>query len=129
MTLDEVKNCTFEPDTGSMNPVKSKYQPKEQSKPGQFFDNMGLNFSNSDPRIFKQGLIKQSQRYMRDGKWDDSMKILYDGFSIDKVMLNFLESTDLQQKSALMNLKALENDAFAMKEYQKEFKIYEKKNK
>ena len=23
MTLDEVKNCTFEPDTGSLNPVKA----------------------------------------------------------------------------------------------------------
>ena len=96
MTLDEVKNCTFEPDTGAMNPIKSKFTPAEQSKPGEFFDKMGLNFSNSDPKIFKQGLIKQSKRHMRDGKWEDSMKVLYEGFSIDKVILNYLGDGDLQ---------------------------------
>jgi hypothetical protein len=87
MKMDEVKNCTFEPDTGTMNPIKSKYSQAEQAKPGEFFDKMGINFCDSDPKIYKQGVMKQSKRHMKNGRWEDSLKILYTGFCIDKVML------------------------------------------
>ena len=55
--------------------------------------------------------MKQSKRHMRDGNWEDSLKVLYEGFSIDQVLLNYTENP--YEKTSLMNLKALENDAHA----------------
>jgi hypothetical protein len=68
MKMDEIENCTFEPNVGSLNPVKpsknvTKNAPERlfaETKPGEFFESLGVNFCKSNPKIFKQGIMKLS---------------------------------------------------------------------
>lgn len=149
MQLDEVKNCTFEPNTGSLNPVKAPEKIKanhgnvahgenHQSAPGEFFEKQGINFSESDPKIFKLGLIKRCQRHMRDGDYDKGINVLYEGFSLDKVISEFMGSYiaddkrewhDPVLKNALQNIQKLDNDRFAVKVYKEEYAKYQEAKK
>jgi hypothetical protein len=51
---------------------------------------------------------------MRDGKWDDSLKVLFDGFSLDKVILHFIkgpkENENTQEWAVYNNIEQLEKD-------------------
>ena len=65
MQLSEVENCTFEPCAGNLNPHSIKYDKKrgiaeKEFVAGEFFTKMGTDLVNSDPGIYKAGILKRS---------------------------------------------------------------------
>lgn len=97
MQFSEIENCTFEPSAGSLNPHSIKYEQKTQkrgvaekeSAAGEFFTKMGTDLINSNPSIYKKGILKRAQRLMRQGESEQSLSVLLDGFNIAKVLQNF----------------------------------------
>lgn len=82
MQFSEIENCTFEPETGTMN--RNKIDNTE-FVPGEFFTKMGMNLTNSNPKIYKQGCIKQARRLLAAGESDKSMTAMHSGFNIMRV--------------------------------------------
>lgn len=50
---------------------------------------MGTDLINSNPSIYKKGILKRAQRLMRSGESDQSLSVLLDGFNIAKVLQHF----------------------------------------
>ena len=94
MQFSEIENCTFEPAAGSLNPHSLKYDKKRgiaegEFVAGEFFTKMGTDLINSNPEIYKKGILKRAQRLMRAGESDQSLSVLLDGFNIAKVLKHF----------------------------------------
>lgn len=94
MQFSEIENCTFEPEAGSLNPASLKYDKKrglaeKEFVAGEFFTKMGPDLINSNPGIYKKGILKRAQRLMRAGESDQSLSVLLDGFNIAKVLQHF----------------------------------------
>lgn len=95
MTNNEMENCTFEPEAGSMsmtievalkaNPNLRKDGHLEEPNPEAFVKKLGLNFEKSHPEVFKAGVLKRAQLMYKEGKFDDALKRLYDGFNVDSI--------------------------------------------
>jgi hypothetical protein len=85
MTFEEVENCTFEPNCGSMNPNSSKAVQEVVQAPGEFFDKLGVNFSTSNPKIYKKGILKKAQLLLKNGKTEESLLMMYEGFNVEKL--------------------------------------------
>ena len=60
MMQSEIENCTFEPNTGCLDPMNYK-KAGEEAQPGKFFENIGENFCFSNPSLFKQGKLKKAK--------------------------------------------------------------------
>ena len=53
MQFEEIENCRFEPNAGTMNPHAKKEIQETDIVPGEYFKAMGVNFSTSYPKIYK----------------------------------------------------------------------------
>lgn len=94
MQFSEIENCTFEPQAGNLNPHSLAYDKKrgiaeKDFVAGEFFAKMGTDLINSNPSIYKKGILKRAQRLMRSGESDMSLSILFDGFNLAKVLQHF----------------------------------------
>lgn len=94
MQYSEIENCKFEPETGSLNAHSLKYDRKrgiaeKEFVAGEFFTKMGTDLINSNPGIYKKGILKQAQRWMRNGDSERSLNTLREGFNIAKVLQHF----------------------------------------
>lgn len=64
---------------------------------------MGTDLINSNPGIYKKGILKQAQRWMRNGESEKSLNTLREGFNIAKVLQHFNKA----QYAAWQNHKAM----------------------
>ena len=86
MQFSEIENCKFEPETGTMN--RNKVDNSEFVA-GEFFTKMGVNLVSSNPRIYKQGVLKQARRWMNQGESAKSLTAMHAGFNIMRVFKKF----------------------------------------
>jgi len=77
MTFEEVENCTFEPNCGTMDTCAKKNHEGEEIIPGQFFDKLGVNFATSNPKIYKMGILKKALLHWKNDRPDDSLNTMY----------------------------------------------------
>lgn len=99
MTNEENENCTFEPEAGSMsktidlalraNPNLRKDGLLDEPDPEAYVKKLGQNFEKSHPEVFKAGVLKRAQLMYKEGKFDDALKRLYDGFNVDSIRKRF----------------------------------------
>lgn len=99
MTNNEMENCTFEPEAGSMsltidlalkaNPNLRKDGFLGEPDPEAFVKKLGQNFEKSHPEVYKAGVLKRAVLMYKDGKYDDALKRLYDGFNVDSIRKRF----------------------------------------
>jgi hypothetical protein len=129
MQFSEIENCTFEPKAGNLNPHSLAYDKKrgiaeKDFVAGEFVAKMGTDLINSDPSIYKKGILKRAQRLMRSGDSDTSLSILFDGFNLAKVLQHFNKA----EYAAWQNHKAKkEKGAFQAKGLDKLAKLVEDK--
>lgn len=90
MTFEEIENCTFEPNCGKQNPHKYRGEGGGGGDDQKnFFDNMGDNFVNSNPKIYKEGILKKALLKLKNGNRDESFNIMFDAFNVPKICAKF----------------------------------------
>lgn len=99
MLHSEQENCTFEPEAGSMsktidlalraNPNLRKDGLLDEPDPEGYVKKLGANFEKSHPEVFKAGVLKRAMLMYREGKYDDALKRLYDGFNVESIKKRF----------------------------------------
>ncbi len=90
MTLDEQKNCTFEPEVAALKYVidKNKRQPEfykmmaGESGPNSYASKHDDNFKKSHPEIYKSGKLRKAELYYKQGDYQKAMSVLSEGFNI-----------------------------------------------
>ena len=95
MLHSEQENCTFEPEAGSMsktidlalraNPNLRKDGLIDEADPEGYVKKHGANFEKSHPEVYKKGVLKRAILMFKEGKYDDALKRLYDGFNVDSI--------------------------------------------
>jgi hypothetical protein len=95
MMNSELDNCTFEPEAGSLsknievtlqaNPNLRKEGYTDEPDPEAYFSKLGKNFESSHPEVYKLGILKRAKLKYSQGKYEDAINILYDGFNIDSI--------------------------------------------
>ena len=95
MLNSEKENCHFEPEAGSMsrtidlalkaNPNLRKDGFLSEPDPMAFVQKLGSNFDKSHPEVYKAGVLKRAQFMFREGKFDDALKRLYEGFNVESI--------------------------------------------
>lgn len=99
MLNSEQANCTFEPEAGSMsrtidialkaNPNLRKDGLIDEGDPEAFVKKLGSNFEKSHPEVYKAGVLKRALLMFKEGKFEDALKRLYDGFNVDSIKKHF----------------------------------------
>lgn len=95
MLNSEQENCTFEPEAGSMsrtidlalkaNPNLRKDGLLDEPDPEAYIKKLGSNFEKSHPEVYKAGVLKRAQLMYKQGRFEDALKRLYDGFNVDSI--------------------------------------------
>lgn len=88
MMQSEIDNCTFEPNSGCLDPVNYLRAPPEANA-GEFFGNIGDNFCKSNPDLFKSGKLKKAKILWLQGEFDKCYSTLRDGFDLQKIFMHF----------------------------------------
>jgi len=57
--------------------------------PMAFVQKLGSNFDKAHPEVYKAGVLKRAQFMFREGKFDDSLKRLYEGFNVESIRKRF----------------------------------------
>jgi hypothetical protein len=99
MTNSEIENCTFEPEAGSMsktiglalraNPGLRKEGLLDEPDPENYVKKLGKDFAKAHPEVYKAGVLKRAMLMFKEGKFDDALKRLYDGFNVDSIRKRF----------------------------------------
>ena len=99
MLNSEQANCTFEPEAGSMsrtidialkaNPNLRKDGLIDEGDPEGFVKKLGSNFEKSHPEVYKAGVLKRALLMFKEGKFEDALKRLYDGFNVESIKKHF----------------------------------------
>ena len=99
MLHSDQENCTFEPEAGSMsrtiavalgaNPNLKKDGLLDDADPEQFVKKLGSNFEKSHPEVYKEGVLNRAQLMAKEGKFEDALKRLYDGFNVESIKKRF----------------------------------------
>jgi len=95
MMHSEQENSTFEPEAGSMsktidialraNPNLRKDGLFDEPDPEAYVKKLGNNFEKSHPEVYKVGVLKRAKLMYKEGKYDDALKRLYDGFNVESI--------------------------------------------
>ena len=99
MLNSEKENCVFEPEAGSMSrtighalktlPNLQKEGLLDEPDPEAFVKKLGQNFEKSHPEVYKAGVLKRAQLMVREGRFDDALKRLYEGFNVESIKKRF----------------------------------------
>ena len=99
MLRSEQINCTFEPEAGSLsktiqaalkaNPNLQREGYTDEPDPEAYFKKLGKNFESSHPEVYKMGILKRAKLMYMEGKFEDSMNALYQGFNIESIKKRF----------------------------------------
>jgi hypothetical protein len=95
----ELKNCTFEPEAGTMsknmtdtlkaNPNLGNSEVIKDPEPDAFFLKLGKNFEKSHPEVYKAGVLKRAKLKYLQGKYEEAMNTLSEGFNINSIRRYF----------------------------------------
>ena len=133
MQFEEVENCTFEPNCGTMDTLKKKFGLEKSSAPtvpGDYFNKLGTNFATSNPKIFKMGIVKKAMLHWKNDKHEESINTLYDGFNVERIFANYLA----HDYKAWKNRVEIQEGRFAKgipklkEEMERRFKVLKEKN-
>ena len=93
------ENCTFEPEAGSMsrtidvalraNPNMKRDEIMAEPDPQLFIEKLGANFHKAHPEVYKSGVLKRALLMFKDGRYEDALKRLYDGFNVESIKKRF----------------------------------------
>jgi len=99
MLGSELENCTFEPEAGSMskniettlraNPNLRQEDVVEEPDPEAYFNKLGKNFETSHPEVYKAGVLKRARLKYMQGKYEEAMNTLSEGFNINSIKKRF----------------------------------------
>lgn len=99
MLQSEQDNCTFEPEAGSMsktidlalraNPNLRKDGLLDEPDPEAYMKKLGQNFEKSHPEVYKAGVLKRAKLMYKEGKFEEALKRLYDGFNVESIRRRF----------------------------------------
>ena len=90
LCLSEAEHCTFEPITNKTNNFLSNEEiinKKISNK--EWVDNMGHNFNNSYPLVYKEGSFKKARIAFLEGNYTETMKRLNLAFDTDSIKAHF----------------------------------------
>jgi len=99
MLNSEKENCTFEPEAGSMSKTidlalranqnirKDAYL--EEADPEAYIQKLGKNFEKYHPEVYKAGVLKRALLRFKEGKFDEALNILDEGFNIESIKKRF----------------------------------------
>jgi len=97
-TYDDVENCTFKPKITSYaisgKPEKEEYEVDPESLAKE----MGENFENKYPYVFKSGVYNKALSFFQSGKYVQAMRKLKQGFNIDSLLRNFHPNYEAYKK-------------------------------
>jgi hypothetical protein len=95
MLNSEKENCVFEPEAGSMSltigwALHANKNFKEEdliveADSEEFVKKLGVNFEKSNPEVYKIGVLKRAKLMAKEGKFDNALKRLYDGFNVESI--------------------------------------------
>ena len=95
MLNSEVENCVFEPEAGSMSrtialALKANQNLRkdgllDEADPEEFVKKLGQNFEKSHPEVYKLGVLKRAKLMAKEGKFEDALKRLYEGFNVESI--------------------------------------------
>ncbi len=71
------------------NPNLRKDGLLDEPDPEGYVKKLGDNFSKSHPEVYKAGILKRAMLMYKEGKFDDALKRLYDGFNVDSIRKRF----------------------------------------
>lgn len=57
----------------------------EEPDPEAYFNKLGTNFQKSNPDVFKAGVLKRARMKFMNGKYDDAMNTLFQGFNVESL--------------------------------------------
>ena len=122
MLQDEIDNCTFEPNVGTMDPHPNKaVQSALQEEEGKtFVDKLGHNFMNSNPEVFKAGILKGAQKLYLEGKYTESLNKLAEGFNFSSIKAHYEEEEREKKRKIDREKEARGEKTTAMKKAERE---------
>ena len=107
MTNDDAENCTFEPNAGSQNLHMQKildtfpeFQREEYDKEkdlNDFVKKLGDGFKNSNPEIFKGGILRAARAKFNEGRLAEAMNKLSEGFKFTSLKREYEPGYMLRQ--------------------------------
>jgi hypothetical protein len=99
MLNSEKENCVFEPEAGSMsltigktlreNPNLRKEGFFDEADSEEFVKKLGQNFEKSNPEVYKIGVLKRAKLMAKEGKFDNALKRLYEGFNVESIKKHY----------------------------------------
>ena len=99
MLSSEQENCTFEPEAGSMsrtidialraNPNMKRDDILAEPDTQQYMEKLGKNFHKAHPEVYKAGVLKRAHLMYREGRFEDALKRLYEGFNVESIKKRF----------------------------------------
>lgn len=84
MTFDEISNCKFEPQVGTL--LKNPKTEEEVPVPSNIFDRLSTHVKSSERQRFKEGKLKKAIQLAKGGKYDDSFNMISENFDLLKVI-------------------------------------------
>jgi hypothetical protein len=97
-TYDDVENCTFKP---KITPyaISGKAEKKEyEIDPESLAKEMGENFKDKYPYVFKSGVYNKALTFFQGGKYVEAMRKLKQGFNVDSLLRNFHPNYETYKK-------------------------------
>jgi len=123
MTNDDVLNCRFEPQVGSLNPNFSKLKTSGQ-KPelmvtaateAAFCEKYGTNLSKKHPEVYKLGVLKKAKHKYRNGEFKKAMDTLATAFKFIDLRRHF-EPNFLENQKKKEETKKRQEEAAKLKQ-------------
>ena len=98
LTYSEVENCTFKPKITPYVIPGKPYKGEDEINPNDYVEEMGKNFQNKYPYVFKSGIYNKSVSLFQAGKYVEAMNKLKQGFNIDSLLRNFEPNYEYYKK-------------------------------
>lgn len=76
-------------DTLRANPNLGNSEIVKEPEPDAFFLKLGKNFERSHPEVYKAGVLKRARLKYTQGKYEESMNTLAEGFNIASIRRYF----------------------------------------
>ena len=67
------------------NPNLRKDGLLDEPDPEEFVKKLGANFEKSHPEVYKLGVLKRAKLMAKEGRFDDALKRLYEGFNVESI--------------------------------------------
>lgn len=90
LCLEEAEHCTFEPQINKKEEnISSEDVINKRLSNKIWVDQMGNNFCNRFPLVYKEGIAKKAKIMFKEGNFTDCMKLLESAFEIEEIKAHF----------------------------------------